>query len=1004
MARKFVVRTFLFVLASLVLVPAVARAQSVFTGTVKDTSGAVMPGVTVEAASPVLIEKVKSAITDENGLYRIVDLRPGTYTLTFTLPGFNTQTRAGVELQSNFTATINVELSVGTLQESVTVSGASPVVDVQQNVKQQVLSREVLDAVPTAKTIQGLGQLVLGVTLNSPDVGGSRAMQQTYFAIRGTGGAQSVVLVDGMMTNGLMGDGAVQAYHNEAMSQEMVYQTAGGSAETQTGGITMNLVPKDGGNQFKGGAKWARSPASWQGDNLTDELRAKGVTGVDKIAHFEEFNVELGGPIVKNKLWFFGAFRQAYYDKPIANTFVTDGSQAYPQAYARCAANPGSCEQGVSDEKMANPIVRLTWQVSERNKFAVYMDRALRLRGHAMGALTDPNTASVIWNTPQFTTGSAKWTSTLSSKLLAEAGLSFNREYYDNLYQPGIFAERGTPAWYRNVRKDDTSTGFLWNASGAQLGNYPDRFVWQGSLSYVSGAHNVKVGANHQSGKYRRYNNANGDLYQTYNNGVPLRVTVLNTPLEVQENLDHNIGVYAQDSWNLGKLTLNYGLRFDTNRARIVGQKAMQGRFANVAAYDDIKMPVWNDFSPRLSAVYNLSGDGKTAIRVGYNKFVTAQTTGFAQLYNPTALTTQQLAWTDVNGNDIADGERGCTGYPTVGCEINFAGLPANFGVRSLAQFDPDLKRPYQLAFNAGITHEVFTGFTATFEYFRSDFKNITVRQNSLRTAASYDQFTIASPIDGSNVNVWLPKPGVASQVANIDSTSEDMKRAYNGFDLSFNARLRGGIRAFGGYSIERTINDVCVSALSDPNRSLYCNQADSGIPWQKQIKATVVYPIPFQQITLSIAYQGLNGYLAGTAAQAYGGFTAGTGFDNPRGLGTFYQIAPTTRYAADCKGACTPGALVLPAMAASGLATISVPLVAPETEFTPRINQFDISLSKAVDLGRVRIMPKLDVFNALNSDDYTSVATTQFGAATYMRPSVILQGRIVRIGANLTF
>ena len=141
---------------------------------------------------------------------------------------------------------------------------------------------------------------------------------------------------------------------------------------------------------------------------------------------------------------------------------------------------------------------------------------------------------------------------------------------------------------------------------------------------------------------------------------------------------------------------------------------------------------------------------------------------------------------------------------------------------------------------------------------------------------------------------MWLPKPGVATQVANIDSTSDDMKRAYNGFDLSFNARLRGGIRAFGGFSVERTINDVCVSAASDPNRSLYCNQADSGIPWQKQIKATVVYPLPWQGISVSVAYQGLNGYLSGTAAQAYGGFTAGTGFDNPRGLGTFWQVAPT--------------------------------------------------------------------------------------------------------------
>jgi hypothetical protein len=1001
MARSFVVRTFLLVLASLVFLPAMALAQSAFTGTVKDTSGAVMPGVTVEAASPVLIEKVKSAITDESGLYRIVDLRPGTYTLTFTLPGFNTVTRAGIELQSNFVATINADLAVGTLQESVTVSGASPVVDVQSNVKQQVLSREVLDAVPTAKTIQGLGQLVLGVTLNSPDVGGSRAMQQTYFQIRGTGGAQSVVTVDGMMTNGLMGDGAVQAYHNETMSQEMVYQTAGGSAETMTGGITMNLVPKDGGNQFRGGAKWAKSPESWQGDNLTDDLKAMGVTGVDRIKHFEEYNIEEGGPIVKNKLWFFGAFRQAYYDKPIANTFQTDGSLPYPQAYAACQAS-GNCEQGVSDEKMANPVVRLTWQMSERNKFAVYMDRALRLRGHAMGALTDPNTASVIWNTPQFTTGSAKWTSTLSSKLLLETGISFNREYYDNLYQPGVYAERGTPEWYRNVRKDDTSTQFLWNASGAQLGNYPDRFVFQGSISYVSGAHNIKFGANDQFGKYRRYNNANADLYQTYNNGAPLRVTVLNTPLEVQENLDSNFGIYGQDQWNLGKLTLNYGLRFDYNKQSIQGQPAMQGRFANVAAYDDITLPVWKDLSPRVSAVYDLSGGGKTAVRVGYNKFVTAQTTGFAQLYNPTALTTQQLAWTDVNGNDIADGERGCTGYPTAGCEINFAGLPSNFGVRSLAQFDPDLKRPYQLAFNAGVTHEVLTGLTASFEYFRSDFRNITVRQNSLRTAASYDQFSVVSPLDGSTIPVWLPKPGVASQVANIDSTSDDMKRAYNGFDMSFNARMRGGIRAFGGFSVERTINDVCVSAASDPNRSLYCDQSDSGIPWQKQFKATVVYPLPWYGISLSGAYQGLNGYLAGTAAQAYGGFTAGTGFDNPRGLGTFWQIAPTTRYAANCTGPCTPNAVVLPAMAASGLATISVPLVAPETEFTPRINQFDISISKSAQFGVVRVMPKLDIFNALNSDDYTGVSTAQYGAAAYMRPSTILQGRIIRFGVDV--
>src|SRR4051794_12376170 len=256
--------------------PAVARAQSAIGGTVKDTSGAVLPGVTVEVASDVLIEKTKTVSTDGQGAYQVVDLRPGVYTITFSLQGFNTFKREALELPSNFVATVNAELKVGALEESVTVSGASPVVDVQSNTKTQVLSRDVLDSVPSAKTIQSLGQLVVGVTLSSPDVGGSRAMQQTYFAVHGSGASGTMVMVDGLITNGTMGDGSVQAYHNEAMIQEAVYQTAGGAAETITGGLNMNLVPKDGGNRFAGGAKFTKSPSSWQGNNLTDELKGLG--------------------------------------------------------------------------------------------------------------------------------------------------------------------------------------------------------------------------------------------------------------------------------------------------------------------------------------------------------------------------------------------------------------------------------------------------------------------------------------------------------------------------------------------------------------------------------------------------------------------------------------------------------------------------------------------------------------------------------------------------------
>ncbi len=333
-------------LACVLWLPAAAQAQSAITGVVKDTSGAVLPGVTVEASSSVLIEKTRSVITDGEGAYRIVDLRPGTYSVSFVLPGFQTFKREALDLPANFTATINADMKVGALEESVTVSGASPVVDVSTNSKSQVLNREVLDAVPSAKTIQSLGQLVVGVNLSSPDVGGSRAMQQTYFAVHGVGASGTMVTVDGLITNGTMGDGSVQAYHNEAMIQEAVYQTAGGSAETITGGLNMNLVPKDGGNKFSGGFKVAKSPEIWQGNNLTDELKDMGVTGVDRIANFYEWNVEQGGPIEQDKLWFYGAFRKARYDKPIANTFVTPVGVSFPVGYAAVRCEPGHLRTG----------------------------------------------------------------------------------------------------------------------------------------------------------------------------------------------------------------------------------------------------------------------------------------------------------------------------------------------------------------------------------------------------------------------------------------------------------------------------------------------------------------------------------------------------------------------------------------------------------------------------------------------------------------------------------
>src|ERR1700733_12633481 len=309
--------------------PAAAHAQSTLTGVAKDTSGAVLPGVTVEASSPALIEKTRSVTTDETGGYRLVDLRPGTYVLAFTLQGFATVQRQGLELPSNFTMTVNAELKVGGLEETLTVTGASPIVDVQSTTKSQVLSRESLDAIPTGRTIQGMGQLITG---------GSKAMQQTYMSAHGAGASQTTVQVDGLLVNGIDVDGAVQSYFNSSMSQEMVYTTSGASADVSGGGVRLNMVPRDGGNLVSGSLFLGLQNQSFQSNNVTSDLISRGLKTSDGISKLYNIEGAVGGPIRKDKIWFFGSVRDFVLNSLPAHTFYgiagteTPTSAALPSA------------------------------------------------------------------------------------------------------------------------------------------------------------------------------------------------------------------------------------------------------------------------------------------------------------------------------------------------------------------------------------------------------------------------------------------------------------------------------------------------------------------------------------------------------------------------------------------------------------------------------------------------------------------------------------------------
>ena len=1031
-----------FALACLLAWPTTARAQSAFAGVVRDTTGAVLPGVTVEAASDVLIEKVRSVTTDANGAYRIENLRPGIYSITFALPGFSNVKKDQIELPSNFTSTINADLKVGTVEETVTVSGESPVVDVQTNVKAQVLSRELLDAVPTAHTIQSIGALVVGVSLTAPDVGGSQAMQQTYFTVHGLGAAQTSVLIDGMIVNGLQGDGAIQSYLNEGANQEMVYQTGGGNVDAPTGGVRINIVPKEGGNRFSGSLFEGYESSKngfFQANNLTPRLAAGGVKTVDKIGTYNDTDLTQGGPIKKDKIWFFGSARFFTVNKPIANTLVSDGTKA---GIARCqaalAGRGGSlCPQGIDPQHQYSYLGRLTWQVSPRNKFSGYYDKVNKDRGNAMNPGDDQTTASVLWNSPLYTTNSLKWQSTVSSKLLVEGGYSGNIERYNNLYQPGLEKPYGSPEWYATARHQDTGAGLQWVVPGAQLGQYPDRYNAQASASYVTGTHSIKVGFQDSWGVFNHTARANADLYQNYVQvaGVetPQTVTVLATPTRWSERLNANLGIYAQDIWTMNRLTITYGGRWEHVVERVEGRPAQQGRFANIPAFEDKQMPTWNSFSPRTGIVYDVFGNGKTALKFGFNKFMAAATTTLASLYNPADGTgiTMSLPWTDKNTDDIAQGVRGCDFATDPTCEINFATLPSNFGTVALARPDPGLTRPYVVQYNAEITHELFRGVAVNFGWFHNINNNFMERNNINRpgtlnadgtvTNASYRPFTVFSPIDGTPITVFDVASAAVGTLAavNVDTNDPGLKATYNAFEFGVSARLPHGARMSGGFGTDRTIAYTCTAAASNPNFLIriggvnYCDQSNSGIPWRTGIKALATFPLPWYGIILSGSYQGLPGYVLGTSALTAGGAGA-PNFTAISGLASQLTVTGTTRYTA-CPGnsasqGCVVGALIAP----GAIGSLTVPLDRPNTLLTPRTNQLDLSIAKRMKFGHFRVDPTLTIFNALNSDDYFTVRSTTYtptaigatptavngSSGSYLLPGSIIQGRLLRFAA----
>src|SRR5438132_3503131 len=383
----------ILILMAALLLPSAAFAQGTLTGTVRDESGGVLPGVSVEAASPVLIEKVRTAVTDGAGQYRITGLNSGTYSLTFRLTGFNLVKREGIELSGTATLTIPIDMHVGAVAETVTVTGETPVVDVQTTRRETVLSADVVAAIPGNRSVGTLLNAVPGLTVNDGALAASPTM--TFFAARGGNINEGRMQINGMTIAASFNGGGVSTYILDSVNvDEIAVAVAGGLGESDIGGPVMNRVPRSGGNTFKGQG-FFNNAGNWsRGNNLTDELRAVGITETPGIINSYDASVSYGGPIKRDRIWFFGSYRSLNTASAVQG--VVANKNAYDASRWDWVADPSVTARQLQGRK--SYVGRFTAQVSAKNRVSFNDEYQTRCEGSPLNVGTDGcNTRDAGW-------------------------------------------------------------------------------------------------------------------------------------------------------------------------------------------------------------------------------------------------------------------------------------------------------------------------------------------------------------------------------------------------------------------------------------------------------------------------------------------------------------------------------------------------------------------------------------------------------------------------------
>jgi hypothetical protein len=925
-----------------------AQQTGALSGIVRDAQGGVLPGVTVNVSGGALEGAARSTVTTDQGLYSLTALPPGSYTVAFELTGFTTQTRDGVVVQVNRTTRLDLELTVGGLQETITVSGETPVVDVSSTVTQTNITKDLYESIPTGRNPWVMAGLVPGVVTGRLDVGGTEGMQQYNLEAFGSADSQKSFSIDGLKTNwpGSSG-GFTMQYYGFEMYEEYNMQTASGTAESDVSGVYMNMVTKSGSNRFASDHNFYFMNDSLQGDNVDDDLRtrlglaagaATGAAG-NPVDISYDWSSTLGGPIKRDKLWFFGAGRFWRLDQLQIGARNDDGSQA------------------LDDNDIRNMMGKVTWQATNNLRTSLMFNRNLKNRYHRRDApyLFVPDRATTLQDQPaqNFV---LQYNHVLGGKVVADARVgrmwgTFPSRYQDEV-QPTDFTLR------------DVQTFQQFNAADGQSLNPNHRYQANGTLSYflgnaLGGSHELKAGLQFSREKMEYERIRNGDVQLQMRNGVPFQALIYNTP----NNSDHRLetwGAFLQDRWIVGRATVNLGVRMDGVSGYLPEQSSPAGTY--VAARSFTRRDIFDysfNIMPRIGVSYDLFGTGKTALKAYYGRFYNQFGSELLEASNGNAVANVQTSWTDRNGNlQLDPGELGA--------------IPS-FSSGLFPPIDADAGRPYNDEFNLGVEHQLVPNLSVGVSYHRRHQRDGLGIVDRARPSTAYTPetrtFTNAGGVQDT-ITLYRLQPQFGALRDRIITNVDVLESNYDGVQFDVQKRLSNRWQLLAGLSLQKHkgfdhsgtfTNPGTVTDFNNPNYRL--NRDDGSVftelPWSFTLSGT--YVLPLWDISTSAKYTARDGDPLVREAV----FT----FTNP----TLSQNSETVR------------------VQQRGI------------DRTEQVTQFlDARLAKRFQVQRASIEGNVDFFNIMNANHVLGQVTTL--GATFGRPNRVLTPRIIRFGVTVRF